>query len=629
MRIDTSKTEKIEEFSRRLYVFAAIPVVFFFTFLIALFSLQIIKGPDYELKAKTNREQYSILPAIRGVIMDSNGDTVLAYNKRSFAVTIVPQNLPADKSEREKLLDKLAVLLQMDKKEIVDIINTREYSKFGSYVLKTEAPFENIVFLAEHNRDFPGVYWKSKPIRIYPNKDLLSHVIGYVGMISEKELLENRDRGYNLESVIGKSGVEKIYDIELKGKDGYIRRIVDATNQVTSEVIDRGGEPIPGNNVILTIDKRIQAIAESALGERTGSVIVSRPANGEILAMVSYPRYDPNLFVSQRDRDAFKKLTLDKRKPFLNRAIQAQYAAGSIFKLVVSLVILETGKIPITKEFTCGGGYQLGNRFFKCWGNHGKVDLFRAIVHSCDSYFYQASLVLGPDIIAETARQLGFGSTMNMDLQGELEGIVPDTEWKRRYREDIWYEGDTLNFAIGQGYLLVTLLQLNCFTNLIANRGVVFEPHVVKEIRSAKSDEIIYEKSPSILINSHIRKEHFEFIAHAMRGVVVEGTAKWGGAVLSTEVAGKTSSSETTGGETHSLYTAFAPYGTIYPDELVSVSAIVEHGGAGSVSAAPLVSEIIESIFAHCELDRARKNIWRKRAEIYRGSKPDRDMVTD
>jgi len=629
MRVETVKTDKEEEFSRRFYVFTAIPVLFFFIFLIVLFSLQIIKGPDYELKAKTNREQYSIMPAIRGIITDKSGEYTLAYNKRSFAVSIVPQNLPSDKSEKEELLNRLALLLQMDRQEIQEIINRKEYSKFGSYVLKTEVPFEDIVFLAEHNRDFPGVYWKSKPVRLYPFGDSLSHVIGYVGMISEKELLENQDRGYNLESVIGKSGVEKIYDIELKGKDGYIRRIVDATNQVTAEIIDRGAEPIPGNNVILTIDKGIQDIAESALGDRTGAVIVSRPASGEILAMVSYPRYNPNLFVSQRDKEAFKKLTLDKRKPFLNRAIQAQYAAGSIFKLVVTLAILDSGKIPTSKEFLCGGGYQLGNRFFKCWGSHGKVDLFKAIVHSCDSYFYQAALVLGSEGIADYARRLGFGTILNVDLIGEVEGLVPDPEWKRRYREDIWYEGDTLNFAIGQGYLLVTLLQLNTFTNLIVNRGVLFEPYVLREIRSAKSEEIIYKKMPEVLIESNIEKEHFLFLQQAMRGVVLEGTARWGGAVLSTEVAGKTSSAETPGGETHSLYTAFAPSSAENIGEIITVSAIVEHGGAGSVSAAPLVSEIIESIFGNCSLETARKNIWKKRAEIYRGNKPDRDMVTD
>jgi penicillin-binding protein 2 len=175
----------------------------------------------------------------------------------------------------------------------------------------------------------------------------------------------------------------------------------------------------------------------------------------------------------------------------------------------------------------------------------------------------------------------------------------------------------------------VTLLQLNSFTNMIANGGVIFEPHVVKEIHSAKNDEVILKKTPSVLIDSHIDRETFEFIAHAMRGVVVEGTARWGGAVLSVDVAGKTSSAETTGGKTHSLYTAFAPYGAENPDQVVSVSAIVENGGAGSVSAAPLVSEIIESIFGQCDLEKARRNIWKKRAEIYRSSRPDKDLITD
>lgn len=621
------RTNKNDEFKKRLYIFSGVPVLSFLIFIIVLFSLQIIKGPDYELKAKTNREQFSILPAIRGVIYDGSEETILAHNRRSFAVTLVPQNLPADKDEREKLLNRLALLLEMDKDEILSIIDKKNYSKYGSYVLKTEVPFKDIVFLAEHNRDFPGVYWKSKPIRVYPFKDMLSHVIGYVGMISEREFMERTGKGYNLESVIGKSGVEKIYDIELKGKDGYIRRIVDATNQVSAEIIDRGAEPIPGNNVILTIDKNIQDIAESALGNRTGAVIVSRPSTGEVLAMVSYPRYDPNPFVSQLDKEAFKKLALDKRKPFLNRAIQAQYPAGSIFKLVVALAILDTEKIPVTKEYVCNRGYQMGNRFFSCWSNHGKADLFKAIVHSCDSYFYQASIVLGPEIISEYAETLGFGRKLNIDLIGELEGIVPDSEWKRENRADIWYDGDTLNLSIGQGYLLVTPLQLNTFTNLIVNRGVLFKPYIVSEIHSAKSDELLYRKTPEVLIDSKIDTAHYEFIIQAMRDVVSTGTAKWGGAVFSTETAGKTSSAETAGEETHSIYTAFAPSKAENKDEIISITALVEHGGAGSESAAPLVSEIFESIFGNCNLETAQKNIWKKRSEIFRNTKP--NIVTD
>lgn len=617
MRFTPVKTNENDDFKRRFIIFSAVPILSFFIFVIVLFSLQIIKGPDYELKAKTNREQFSIMPAIRGVIYDTSRDDILAFNRRSFAVTMVPQNLPKDNEAREKLLDSLAVLLEISKQEILAIIEKKNYSKYGSYVLKTDIPFKDIVFLAEHNRDFPGVYWKSKPVRIYPFKDMLSHVIGYVGMISEKEFLEMADKGYNLESVIGKSGVEKIYDVELKGKDGYIRRIVDATNQVSAEIIDRGAEPVPGNNVFLTIDKDIQITAEKALGNKTGAVIVSRPATGEILAMVSYPRYDPNLFVSGRDKDFFKNLTLDNRKPFLNRAIQAQYPAGSIFKLVVALAILDTEKIPPEKEYTCGGGYNLGDRYFSCWSNHGKVDLYKAIVESCDSYFYQASLVLGPEVISRYAGNLGFGKKMNIDLIGELEGIVPDPEWKRENRADIWYDGDTLNFAIGQGYLLVTPLQLNALTNIMANKGVLMKPYLVAEVRSAKSDEILYQKNPEILINSKIDKKHFDFITHAMRGVVTEGTAKWGGAVLSTEAAGKTSSAEIAGRETHSWYTAFAPYNGDDKDEIISITAIVEHGGAGSTNAAPIVSVITEAIFAGCSLETARKNIWKKRNEVF------------
>ena len=606
---------KIDDFKRRLYIFSGVPILFFLIIIIVLFSLQIIKGPQYALKAKTNREQYSILPAIRGIVMDRSTKYVLAYNRRSFAVTVVPQNLPKDAEERDAILQRLGILLQMPKEEIQSILEQRNYSQYGSYVIKTDVPFKDVVFLAEHNRDFPGVYWKSKPLRVYPYGDMLAHVIGYVGMISQNEYVELSDKGYNIESVIGKSGVEKVYDLELKGRDGHIRRIVDATNQVTAEIIDPGAEPLPGSNVVLTIDRELQQLAEQAMGESMGAIIVSKPHTGEILALVSYPRFDPNIFVSGRNKEVFKNLTLDQRKPFLNRAIQAQYPAGSIFKLVVALAVLDTEKVPVDREFKCGGGYQLGNRFFSCWMNHGSgVDLHKAIVHSCDSYFYQASLVLGPDTIAEYARGLGLGQKQGVDLIGELEGIIPDIQWKRDVKKDVWYDGDTLNLSIGQGFLLVTPLQLNALTNVIANRGLLMKPYIVKEIRTAKKNEIVYRHTPETSVKSTIDPSYFDFIALAMRGVVTEGTARWGGAILSTESAGKTSSSEVQGMNTHSWYTAFAPYDSADPDEIISVTAIIEYGGAGSTAAAPMVSAVIEAYFSGADLDTARRNIWKKRA---------------
>jgi penicillin-binding protein 2 len=610
------KSGQTEDNKRRIYIFSAVPIVFFAVIISILFFLQIMRGPDYELRAKTNREQFSILPAIRGIIYDRTEKTILAYNRRSFAVTLVPLNLPKADSERENLIDELGLLLDMSKEEINNEFKEKKSSIFGSYMIKTDVPFEDVVFLAEHNRDFPGVYWMSMPVRVYTYGDSLSHVLGYVGLIDEKELFQNADRGYNIESIVGKTGVEKVYDTELKGKDGYIRRIVDAKNQLTAEIIDRGAEPEPGNNVIMTIDKNIQLLTERVLGEQIGAIVVSKPKTGEILAMASYPRFDPNLFISKGNADYFKALTLDKRKPFLNRAIQAQYPAGSIFKLVGAIAILDSGKIPIQKEFTCGGGYQMGNRFFACWRNHGRVDLHRAITYSCDSYFYQASLVLGPELISQYAMRIGLGNKLGVDLISEMEGIIPDPDWKRENVKDIWYDGDTLNLAIGQGYLLVTPLQLTALTNFIVNDGVLMEPFVVGEIRSAKSGKTIYEKAPNILIDSGIDREHFNFIREAMRSVVTDGTARWGGAVLSTEMAGKTSSAETSGTQTHSWFTAFAPYNADSSDEVISITAIIERGGAGSENAAPIVSEIVEAIYGKSDLSTARRNIWKKRMEL-------------
>jgi len=620
----TSKeSNQIINFNRRLFIFSVLNGLIFIVIISFLFFLQIIKGPDYERKAKSNREQFAILPAVRGVIYDRSEKSILACNRRSFAVNVVPQNFPEDKEEKRQLLQKLAILLNIKMDDILGKINKKNYSQFGSYVIKTGVPFKDIVFLAEHNKDFPGVYWKSKPIRVYPYEDMFVNVVGYVGMINEKELAELSEKGCNIESIIGKSGIEKVYDLQLKGKDGYIKRIVDATNQVTAEIIDSGGQPIPGNNLILTIDKTIQSISERALGDKIGAVVVSKPNTGEILAIVSYPRFNPNLFVSQEKKDFFKELALDKRKPFLNRAIQAQYPAGSIFKLVDAMAILDTDVIPVDKEFMCGGGYRLGNRFFSCWRNHGIVNLRKAIVESCDSYFYQVSLILGSEMISKYAERFGFGRRLGIDLIGELSGVVPCPQWKIKNKEEMWYDGDTLNLAIGQGYLLVTPLQINALTNIIVNKGILYKPYVVKEIRSAKNGEILFKRDREVLIDAKIDKSKFDFIIDAMRGVVAEGTAKWGGAVLSTQMAGKTSSAEVVGEETHAWFTAFAPYNAEDPEDVVSVTVIVEHGGAGSVSAAPIVSQIVESIFSKSDLEEAKRNIWKKRMETYKKTKGD------
>jgi penicillin-binding protein 2 len=608
-----------QDFKKRLILFSAIPALFFLLFICVLFSLQVIRGSQYALRARRNREQYAILPAVRGVILDRDGDHVLAHNRRSFTVTVVPQNLPQEAEARRMLIERLGILLRMHPEEILKIMEEQKYGKYGSVVLKSDVSFSDVAFLAEHNRDFPGVYWKSKPIRIYPNGDMLCHVLGYVGLIGEKEYQELRGEGYNIESVIGKSGIEKQYDRELKGEDGYIRRIVDATNQVTAEVIDSGGEPVPGNNVILTIDRDLQKLTEEALGDRIGAVVVSRPATGEILAMASYPRFDPNMFLVQTDTETFKQLALDKRKPFLNRAIQARYPAGSIFKLVVALALLDTGQVPPERTFACRGGYQLGNRFFSCWRNHGaRVNLYEAVAESCDSYFFQTALILGHRTIASYARRLGLGSTSGIDLLGEREGLVPDAEWKQEMRGDIWYEGDTLNMAIGQGFVLVTPLQLNLLTNVIVNRGVLMKPFVVREIYSAESGDPLYRRTPELLLDSGIDPEHFDFIAGAMRGVVTHGTARWGGSVYSVESAGKTSTSQVHGQEDHAWYTAFAPYQAESPEEVISVTAVVEHGGGGSAVAAPIVAGIIEAYSAGTDLETAQRNNWRRRAEKYR-----------
>ena len=375
----------------------------FCIYLFKLFSMQVIEGSTYKIQSKTISSRYVTIVAQRGEIYDRNNDNALVVNSDSFAVEITPGDIPAE--DFDTIAAKLASILGISKAEIDERVPIEIRKTFNPITVKTNVSFSAISNIAENINDLPGISWVSRPIRNYIETRSFSHVLGYVGKITRDEMNEMYNKGgYNKNSIVGKIGVEKQYDSLLQGKDGYEEKTVDVRGRVLSDT-SVSVPPKMGNKLVLTIDSRVQNLCEKALGERIGSILVLKPSTGEILAMVSYPYFDSNLFNTENYADAYQKLITSENKPFLNRAVNAAYAPASTFKIVMSAAILAEKAFPEYERVECKGEIEHGGRIFHCWilkPGHGKLDLKHAVGHSCDIYFWQVGRTyLGIDKIAE------------------------------------------------------------------------------------------------------------------------------------------------------------------------------------------------------------------------------------
>jgi penicillin-binding protein 2 len=564
-----------------------------------LFYLQVIRGWEFKRRARAVVRRELPIPAQRGEIFDRHYDFPLVVNQDSFAVDLIPGEVSAE--NRAQLFESIAEALDITVEDIEAKIPPRFYHLYQPIELKGGVGFETIAYLAEHLADFPGVTWHNKPIRNYLAMGSLSHVIGYVGDINREEIQVLYNQGYNFSAVLGKSGVEKQYDLLLRGKDGKRFRTVDVREKYLKGKSEEDIPPEAGKNLVLTIDRRVQLLCEKALGQRLGSVVVLKPSTGEILAMVSYPYYDANQFFTEKGADAFTRLSLDPTFPFINRAIQSSYPPASSFKVIMTTALVEEEVFPITRKITCTGEIFYGDRVFHCHSKvgHGALELFGGLAESCDVYFYTVGDELGIERIVYYSREFGLGEPSGIDLPGEAPGFLPTPEWKQRTQAMIWLGGDTLNISIGQGYLLVTPIQMANVIAMIVNEGRVFRPHVLKEVRDPQTGDLIEEIEPEILRVSPIRRETFQTVQKAMRLVITEGTAE---VVLTTdavEVAGKTGTGEA-GFEDrwHSWFAAYAPFGTDDPDERVVVVVMVEAENEWEWWAPKAANVIFQGIFA-------------------------------
>lgn len=579
----------------------------FFSYLYYLYNMQVIDGQVYQQKATDVSSRSYVIKAPRGEIYDINYDVPFVSNKESFSLSLIPAELPNDRMD--EVMDKLGEILGENGQSLKNRIHPSRYNSFNKIELMKAVTYEDIVYIAEHIDELPGVYWDSNPIRYYNFSGSISHILGYVGDITQKEIQVLYNQGYKTGDELGKRGIEKQYDMILRGEEGRTYKTVDVKGRkIDRKNIQNDQPPVPGRNLRLTIDRNIQFLAEKALGERKGSVVVLEPSTGEIRAMVSYPWYDPSEF-TKPGVNAFGKLIMDEDFPLLNRAVQSSYPPASSFKIIMSAAVLEEEAYPEEQTVLCNGRVYYGDRFFSCWKKtgHGLVDLEDALEGSCNVYYYNVGRdYLGIQKIASYAREFGLGMNTGIDLPGEVAGQVPTPELHKNKYDSNWTKGDTMNVSIGQGTLLTTPLQIADSIAFVLNDGVIYRPHVLKEIINPVTNNVEEVKEREVLTkSSNIAPEHFEKVKSYMRGVVTEGTAMYTITTKATDVAAKTGTAEVGLKENfHSWFAAFAPYDAPVEEQLVVV-VMVEASNDWDWWAPRASNIIFQGIFADQTYDEA------------------------
>ncbi|MFC5301947.1 penicillin-binding protein 2 [Azospira restricta] len=588
--------------------FAAVAVLLAFLLLFTRFVwLQVVQHDYYTTRAEGNRISLVPVTPNRGVIVDRNG-TVLARNYSAFTLEITPSRV----HDLEATIDALGTLIEVQAKDRKRFKKLMEESKnFESIPIRTRLTDKEVATFAANRFRFPGVEVKARLFRQYPLGEIGSHALGYIGRVNDRDLerIEVAEQAANYKGTdhFGKSGIEQKYEFHLHGQTGYEEVEVDAGGRAV-RILSRT-PPVPGNNLTLTLDSKLQKVVEQAFGERRGALVAIEPESGGVLALVSMPTFDPNLFVDGIRADDWDAYNNDPDKPMLNRAIYGAYPPGSTFKPFMALAALETGKRTPQQAISDPGYYMFGGHQFRDdkKGGHGIVDMYKSIVHSCDTYYYVLANDLGIDGISNFMGQLGFGQRTGIDIEGEAEGVLPSQAWKKKRfkkpEQQKWYAGETISIGIGQGYNSYTMLQLAQATATVANNGVMFRPHLVKYITDAKSGaKTMIEPEPMRILP--FKQQNIDVIKKALVGVNKEGTGTRAFAGAEYEAAGKTGTAQVFSlkGEKyeagkvkerlrdHALFMAYAPADA----PKIALAVIVENGGFGAQSAAPIARMVFD-----------------------------------
>ncbi|WP_020675587.1 penicillin-binding protein 2 [Geopsychrobacter electrodiphilus] len=591
---------------RRLLLFSVAAAGLFLLLALRLWYLQIISYDRYTEKSMRNRTRVLSLAPPRGPIYDRNGE-LLVGNRPSFTVSVMRQ----DVDDLPGLLQKLAGLLGVD----IAVLRDRweKGSRFPIYrpvPLAEDVPRDVMERVLEHSTELPGVLVEVVPVRDYLEKGSEAHLIGYLGEVTEKELSQDMFDDLQPGDVVGKIALEKTYEKYLRGQKGQRLVEVDVKGKLLKQLeVD---PPRPGNKLFLTISREVQRAADQAFGDQSGAAVVLDVHTGDVLAMLSRPTFDPSLFVSGIEGDAWAQLLKDPRHPLQNKVLTGLYSPASTFKMIVALAALR-GKV-ITKNHIvdCNGEFNLGEARYRCWkkAGHGRTNLKKALRESCDVWFYQVGLELGIDKLEETAHEFGLGAPVGFPLGGEKSGVIPSQSWKRQRFNQSWYAGETVITAIGQGYVLTTPIQLAVMTAALANHGDVLQPQVVRRVEDWNGT-VLKEETPQVMHHIDIPEDAWNAVNQGLVAAVNEphGTAS-AARMGNIEVAGKTGTSQVVRRRSdeeeaadrldvpyrfraHALFVAYAPADN--PE--IALAVVVEHGQHGGSAAGPIARAILESYF--------------------------------
>ncbi len=602
-----SRDSELDRFRFRIACAAGI-VVLAFALLIGRFVfLQVVKHDYYTTRAEDNRISLVPIAPNRGVIVDRNG-TVMARNYTAFTLEITPSKVEnLDQTIEE--LGKFVEIQPKDKRRFRKLLE--ESKSFESLPIRTRLSDEDVAKFAANRYLFPGVEVRARLFRQYPLGPVASHALGYINRINKTDLesIEKNEQEANYKGTdhIGKTGLEQKYEFELHGVTGYEEVEIDAGGRAVRNLSRTA--PVSGNNLTLTLDAKLQEITEKAFGDRRGALVAIEPSTGGILALVSTPTFDPNLFVDGIRTEDWDLLNNSPDRPMVNRALNGAYPPGSTFKPFMALAALELGKRTPGQAISDPGFFNFGGHHFRDdkKGGHGLVDMYKSIVQSCDTYYYMLANDMGIDNIARFMGDLGLGKKTGVDIEGESEGVLPSPEWKKRRfkrpEQQKWFAGETISIGIGQGYNAYTPIQLAQAMAAVANNGVIFRPHLVKYITDSKTGEkTLVEREP--LRRLPWKQQNIDTIKKAMVGVNKEGTGQRAFAGAEYESGGKTGTAQVfslKGSEykanklkqelrDHALFIAFAPV----ENPKIALAVLVENGGFGAQSAAPIARMVMD-----------------------------------
>ncbi|UCC41153.1 MAG: penicillin-binding protein 2 [Candidatus Aminicenantes bacterium] len=564
-----------------------------FVFLVFYFwKTQILDYKKFLRQSEANRIREVVLQSPRGLILDREG-VILADNEASFTVSIIRENC----KDLDKSCKEIAQILDLEEDVVIERIKKYEnWPLFRPIVVKDNLSFEEVALIEARKLELPELIIEAEPKRFYPFKNFAAHVLGYLQELSPEEIESGNYVGRRMGELVGKTGIEKVCENRLVGTDGEKIEIVDSLGRSKGEVTRH--EPKKGQNIRLSLDFELQQKAEELLEGREGAVVVLDARNGGILALASYPDFDPNRFINRFTPGEWLDLVNSPEFPLENRAIRGLYSPGSIFKLTMALGALHLGVITDQTTYFCPGKIQIYGHPRSCWfeQGHGSMNLYNGIRHSCNIYFYQLGKEMGIDNIARIARKLGMGRKTGIDLLGEKAGLVPDPQWKKKARGESWYPGETISVAIGQGPILVTPLQIAVHTAIIANRGYKVTPYLL--ISDSNSPSKVDKREHLVQSRAiDIEESVFEKVIEGMWKVVNEQGTGRAARISGFDICGKTGSTQLISSaeeerleeleeevKTHSWFTGFAPRDN--PEVVITV--LVEYGGMGGATAAPV-----------------------------------------